>query len=169
MAAQSLHPRLPPLAIALSVGGLIPFVGLGFAAVSVGDEAQARALLIGLIGYGAVILGFLGAVHWGLALAGYGGPMQTGRVARLRLGLGVVPALLGWAALLIGLASPYPSLSLGLLIAGFVGVVVIEARARRDGLVPNGYMGMRWTITICVVAVLAAVALLRLANARLVV
>ncbi len=32
---------------------------------------------------------------------------------------------------------------------------------------PNGYMGMRWTITVCVVAVLTTVVVLRLANAHL--
>ncbi len=159
-AAQRLH----PLAIILSVGGLIPFVALGLGAVAPVSELQAHQILLGLIGYGAVILSFVGAVHWGLALAGYADPIEAGRVMRLRLGLGVMPALVGWAALLVGLASPYATIALGLLIAGFLGVVLVEARARRDRLIPGGYMGVRWTITICVLAVLTAVLVLRLAG-----
>ena len=163
-AAQRLH----PLAIILSVGGLIPFVALGLAAVSPVGEMQAHQILLGLIGYGAVILSFVGAVHWGLALAGYADPIEAGRVMRLRLALGGVPALVGWAALLVGLASAYATIGLGVLIAGFLGVVVVEARARRDRLIPGGYMGMRWTITVCVLAVLAAVLVFRLAGARII-
>ena len=162
MAAQRLH----PLAILLSVGGLIPFVVFGLAAVSPVPEPRAHQALLGLIGYGGVILSFVGAVHWGLAIAGYADPIEAGRVMRLRLSLGVVPALIGWAALLIALASPFATIALGLLIAGFLGVIVVEARARRDRLIPGGYMGMRWTITVCVLAVLAAVLVLRLTGAQ---
>ena len=157
-AAQRLH----PLAILLSVGGLIPFVVFGLAAVSPIDEPPAHQALLGLIGYGGVILSFVGAVHWGLAIAGYADPIEAGRVMRLRLALGVVPALVGWAALLIALATPFSAIALGLLIAGFLGVILVEARARRDRLIPGGYMGMRWTITVCVLAVLATVLVLRL-------
>ena len=66
--------------------GLLPFAGAALAALSVaGWQADA---LIWLRAYGAVILAFLGAVHWGLALAAGESPFN-----RQRLVGGVVPAL----------------------------------------------------------------------------
>ncbi|MGH7188271.1 MAG: DUF3429 domain-containing protein, partial [Acetobacteraceae bacterium] len=116
-----------------------------------------------LVGYGAVILGFLGAVHWGLALApqtpGAGPPHE---VERARLLLGAIPALVGWVALLI------PSLAgLILLIAGFVAVLVVEVAGHRRLLVPPGYMWLRWVLSIAVIAILVTVLVLRLIGARL--
>ncbi len=46
-----------------------------------------------------MILAFLGGVHWGFAL-----PEPSGRADRARLGLGVVPSLVGWVALLLVVA-----------------------------------------------------------------
>ena len=49
-----------------------------------------------LLGYGATIAGFLGAIHWGLV-------MRPGAVQALPALLwGVTPSLLGWVALLLG-------------------------------------------------------------------
>ncbi len=61
---------LAPLASNLGHAGLLPFLvallGVGLApSLEVRDLAQRLA-----IGYGAAILSFVGAVHWGLALAG---------------------------------------------------------------------------------------------------
>ena len=58
---------LPPLAIILGAAGVIPFVLFGFAAVGGAPDPALRATQA-LVGYGAVIMSFLGAVHWGFML-----------------------------------------------------------------------------------------------------
>ena len=144
---------LPLVAILLGLAGLIPFLAGSYAALAYADEPGRRALLA-LAAYGAVILAFLGGVHWGIALqAGVGQPV---RVQRLRFGLSVLPSLVGWFALLL-VFTDLPKTGLVLLIAGFAATTVAEARATRAGLVPAGYMGLRWVLSIVVVVCLVSV------------
>ena len=151
-----MHKPLPPLAVFLGIAGILPFAALGIASVG---ESSGSALIAtrGLVGYGAVILAFLGGVHWGFTLD----EPELARFVRARLTLGVIPSLIGWAAILVGLASE-PALGLAVLIAGFVATVVIEWRGHRLGLVPGGYMLMRWGISVVVIALLTAVLVVRL-------
>ena len=107
--------RLPALAIILSVAGLIPFLLFGIGSVSTNILTSRIAAYI-LVGYGAVILSFIGAVHWGFTLATEHDPAE-----RPRLILGVIPGLLGWAALALTLSTLQAVLGLLLLIAGFMG------------------------------------------------
>ena len=151
---------LPPLAIALGAAGILPFVLLGVGSLG-GNPQSALTSARGLVGYGAVILAFLGGVHWGFALEEQG----DGRALRQRLGLGVVPSLIGWAGIFASVIAD-PALSLAILIAGFIAVVITEWRAHRRGLVPGGYMVMRWVISVIVVALLTTVMVLRLFGAR---
>lgn len=152
---------LPPFAIILGLAGLLPIIGCGLAAVSA-SEPRAGQMLLALIGYGAVTLSFLGGVHWGFALT-----EDPPRAERSRLVLGVLPALVGWLALLVPLVLP-AEVGLAVLIAGFIGAVVIEAQARQRTLVPRGYMMLRWGLSIVVVALLTTVLVLRLLGARIV-
>lgn len=158
--------RYPPLlAILLGLGGLIPFVACSFGALALGGAGASRSLHA-LIAYGATILAFLGAVHWGFALGD--DPNQTSQVLRARLVLGVVPSLVGWVALLatlIGLSN----VGVAVLLAGFIGTTVVETRASRAGLMPAGYMGLRWTLTAGVVLCLSCVLLARLLGVEVVV
>ncbi len=159
-------PRLPPLALLLGLGGLIPFLACGLGSVTAGGAVPADRALLALIEYAAIILSFLGAVHWGLALAtrDHAATAQAGFLRPgsdgVRLALGVLPALLGWAALLVSVAAA-PAIALALLIAGFLATTAVEARGARDGLVPAGYMRLRWLLTLVVVLVLAVVLLSR--------
>lgn len=164
--------RLPPVAYLLGVGGALPFIGCGIAAVSPGTNAAFG--LAGLIGYAAIILSFVGAVHWGFALA----PCQNDGSdfsvidrskpsMRTRLLLGIMPSLIGWCAVLIGLAM-LPDVALVVLIAGFVATVVIEARWSKLGVVPAGYMGLRWGLSLIVIMTLVTVLALRLVGASIV-
>jgi len=52
----------------LGYGGLIPFLSLGIAAQLIHDAQLQSALLRANALYGASIVSFLGAIHWGLAL-----------------------------------------------------------------------------------------------------
>ena len=143
---------LPPLAILLGLAGLIPFAVCGYGAVGgYGDRA-----VLALAAYGAVILAFLGGVHWGFAL-----PEPSRRGEAARLGLGVVPSLIGWVALLLVVAVNAEA-GLGLLVAGFAALTVVESRAAREGLMPSGYMGLRYGLSAGVITILIIVLILRL-------
>ena len=137
-----MHAPLPSLAWPLGLGGLLPFLA-GLVAVSLGQAWAAGALAA----YGAVILSFLGAVHWGLALAA---PDQA---SRARLVGGVLPSLVAWLALLAPLPIGLVVLGLGLLcLAG------VETLAARRDLLPWAYLQLRWVLTIVAGSCLVATA-----------
>lgn len=155
---------LPPFAIALGLAGLLPFLLCSLGALSLSSDGATRSLLA-LVAYGATILAFLGGVHWGFALDG--SDMPSDRVQRLRFGLGVVPSLVGWSALLITFIG-LPTTGLLVLTAGFVGTTAVEAQAARRGLMPSRYMWLRWVLSIVVVVCLLSVCLVRAFGGRVV-
>jgi hypothetical protein len=155
---------LPPFAIVLGAAGLLPFLVCSLGALSLSSDGSTRSLLA-LVAYGATILAFLGGVHWGFALDGSGTPSE--RVQRARFGLGVVPSLIGWAALLITFIG-LPTTGLLVLTAGFVATTVVEAQAARRGLMPQRYMWLRWALSIVVVVCLVSVSLIRAFGGRVV-
>lgn|SRR5690348_3245184 len=146
---------MPLLAILVSAAGLVPFVVCGLGALGADPSWH---MLDALVGYGAVTLAFAGGVHWGFAL----GARQEGEpgVERARLALPVVPALLGWIALLALLVAWW--LALGLLIAAYIGTALLEQQAARRGLTPPRYMLLRWVFTGVALAMLITVLTLRL-------
>ncbi len=147
--------RLPPVAVLLGLGGLIPFVGCGLVALWSRDPVLATRLLQALVAYGAVILSFLGAVHWGFAMAD-----ESRLAATPRLVLGVLPAIFGWIALLV-LQQGQADAALAILALAFGSVLVVEQRASSRGLMPPRYINLRWVLTIVVVATLIAVLMVR--------
>ncbi len=138
---------LPAPARLLGPAGLIPFAGLALASLA-GWEGAVGAL----VAYGATILAFIGAVHWGLALRA---PAAERSADWARLGLGVLPALLAWLALLLP-----ASFGLGLLALGILGTAAVESLGARAGLVPADYLRLRWLLSsgaaICLVAGLSS-------------
>jgi hypothetical protein len=82
-------------AVRLGYGGLIPFVSLA-AAIWLTSSGHQSLAATALLGYGATIVSFLGAIHWGLAMRER--PAQS----NASLIWGVAPSLLGWLALLLG-------------------------------------------------------------------
>ena len=91
-----------------------------------------------LLAYAAVILSFMGAIHWGLAM--HAGEASTAR--RNQLVLSVVPALVGWLALGLPPLIAYPLLGLGFLLLLFG-----EVRAVAFGLAPAWYPQLRGPLT----------------------
>ena len=152
--------RLPLLAIILGLGGLVPFVCMTVAILFFPSDVPVPRLIVALVDYGAAILSFLGAVHWGLALAGdpLGVPGQPAAM-RLRLGLGVLPALVGLARH----PGAAPLIRLLLLLLGFALTMLAEPRAARHGLMPPGYLGLRYLLTAVVLLCLFAALVVRLA------
>ncbi len=155
---------LPPIALLLGAAGLIPFVLGSLGALSLEGDG-ARMALLGLSAYGAVILSFLGGVHWGLGLAA--GVDQSVRAQRSRFGLGVVPSLIGWTGLLVTFVG-LPKTGLLVLVAGFVVTTIAESRASRAGLVPGGYMGLRWVLSVIVVVCLVSVSVVLALGGRVI-
>lgn len=159
-----MNQKLPTLALLLGIGGLIPFVVCSLGALANPPPNDALSLLA-LVAYGAVILAFLGGVHWGFGLDA--APAIGAAVQRARFGLGVVPSLIGWVAVLLAVLS-YGRVALALLAAGFIGTTVAEARASRAGLMPRGYMGLRWVLSAIVVVCLLTVLLVLMLHGRIV-
>ena len=151
--------RLPIVAVVLGVAGLLPFLGCTIGILLFPGEVPVPRLVMALIDYGAVILAFLGGVHWGFALEPAPGLVEPTRPStdRKRLALGVIPSLIGWAALLIPLVSS-PLVAVALLVVGFAVTTMVEQQAQRRGAVPAAYMALRWVLTavvlICLVTVL---------------
>ena len=155
---------LPFIAILLGLAGLLPFLAGSYAALAMADEGG-RMGLLALSAYAAVILSFLGGVHWGLALQA--GPAQTLHAQRTRFALGVVPSLVGWAGLLVVFLG-LPKTGLLVMVAGFVATTIAEARATRLGLVPAAYMGLRWLLSVVVIVCLVSVCLVLALGGRVV-
>lgn len=126
---------LPGLAWLLGLGGLIPFAGLGLGAALGWAE-----LRFPLLAYGATILAFLGAVHWGLALQAVPDERPAERV---RLVLGVLPSLVAWVALLLPVG-----LGLAVLAGAILLTAAMETVAAQARLMPAGYLRLRWVLSI---------------------
>ena len=123
----------------LGLGGLLPFAGCALAFFLAPDAWRGFAEGA-LIAYGAVILGFLGAVHWGLALRA---PVAEAALGPARLVLGIIPALIGWIALLLPDVLALPLLSLAIL-----ATAAAEQWAGSRGLVPHDYLVLRWVLSV---------------------
>lgn len=123
--------------------GAVPFVAMALSGVVSPEFAAAR--LGGdtaFLGYGAVILSFMGGVRWGRALS----LEQPARAAEQMI-LSVAPSLTAWLALLMN--RPW---SLLLLVAGFVLQAAWDMKAARNGLLPRWFGRLRLAISAIVVA-----------------
>ncbi|MGL4440276.1 MAG: DUF3429 domain-containing protein [Bosea sp. (in: a-proteobacteria)] len=82
----------------LGAAGLVPFVALSAALVlgsSLPMFEDTDSVRIALVGYGVVILSFLGGIRWGLAMK----ETEAGNAkAKRDFIIAVIPALLGWFA-----------------------------------------------------------------------
>ena len=102
--------KSPWLPLALGFGGLVPFWALALARVTGLPQAVPPAdIEVALATYAATILSFLGGIRWGTALREGDRQRVTGDYI-----FGVLPQLLGWAAL--ALPDPWRPVVLGLMI-----------------------------------------------------
>lgn len=132
---------LGPGAVVAGWSGVLPFAA-ALICVAFFPDWRSVGLQVALA-WGAVILSFLGAVHWGLALAGH-----------LRWGLGtvlgsVLPALWAAGALLLG-----GTRGIALLVAGF-GAFWLHEHRRLGAQLPSDYLVLRRGLSIAVCASLA--------------
>ncbi len=117
----------------LGLAGLIPFV-LGAALQFLPQPGWRMLASMALLSYGAVIVSFLGGIHWGLA-------MRSGEAAPARLIWGVLPSLLGWLAVLLDRPWGLILLALSLLACWWVDRAVY----RRLGL--GAWLPLRTVLT----------------------
>lgn len=98
------------------------------------------------VGYGAVILSFLGAIHWGLEWAGHGG-----RQGWKRYIIGVIPPAIAWPTLLLPVEHA--------LISQFIAFIILyynDARTASRGWAPQWYGMYRFVLTFVVGASIVA-------------
>src|SRR5690606_6298280 len=117
----------------LGYGGLIPFIVL--APISLLDSHQGFTWSDALFAYGAVILSFVCALHWGFAMALPG--LDDARRVRTML-WSVVPSLMAWPALLL-----VPMEAAVLLVTGFVLHYVQDRRLARPAELPDWSLPLR--------------------------
>ncbi|KZT69859.1 hypothetical protein DAEQUDRAFT_811134 [Daedalea quercina L-15889] len=100
--------------------------------------------------YGAVLLSFLGALHWGFEFAGYGGTKGYPRLV-----LGIAPAVFGWSTL-----GMEPVEALIAQWVGFTSLWWADLRATNAGWTPAWYSQYRFYLSIlvgtCIIGTLAA-------------
>ena len=129
--------RAPRMVAWLGYGGLLPFIAL--MAASFLDTSRSGVWQQGLLNYGAVILAFVGALHWGFAM----GSLPMDDSARgVSFAWSVAPALLAWLALLLD-----PFAGSALLAAGFAAHYVQDRRLARHAALPSWYLPLRLRLT----------------------
>ncbi len=129
----------------LGYGGLLPFVALSV--LTWADPAHGRFWQEGLAAYGAVILSFVGALHWGLAMT------LDGIAVRRRDALfvwSVMPCLLAWLALLL-----HSAVSDWVLVGGFLLHYAQDRRLAAITRLPAWYLPLRLRLSSVAIVCLA--------------
>ena len=142
------------------------------------EKKAAGLVVVYQMNYGILLLSFLGAVHWGLAMSKYSSIdtkeairilhpeksaeetealaktqkiVTTSKQDAIRYFLSVLPFTYSWC--LTGLA---PNYALTGIMFGFSLQYIADAWADRKGLVPSWYMKLRTPLTIGVLACLGS-------------
>ncbi len=141
-----MHPfnatRPPRLAVGLAMAALVPFV-TGALGLWVTPEAWRMWVMDELLAFAAVILAFMGAIHWGLAMRAD----ETSNNAPVQLGLSVIPPLLGWFALSLPIDFAIP-----VFFFAFGTLYFADIWAVKHGLAPTWYPQLRRPISLVVIA-----------------
>lgn len=91
------------------------------------------------LGYGAIIISFLGAVHWGME---YTEKVADPKRTRFRYGLGVLASIIAWPTLFIPM-----DFALTAQFAAFSMLYFADARATVRGWAPSWYGSYRFVLT----------------------
>lgn len=108
------------------------------------DPAATLALLHSCmelqVAYGAVMLSFLGALHWGMEFAEYGG-----RKGYARLTVGTLPVVFAWSTMLLE-----PNMALIAQWIGFTALWAADVQATAAGWTPKWYSQYRFYLTLLI-------------------
>ena len=144
---------LPRIAWLLGYGGLLPFFVL-FLLIKLNPTAFSIDINLAglwLLAYAAVILSFLGAVHWGVALFA-DSSLSVELSNRLYL-YSVMPSILAWLVLLLPLKIALFSM------AGLIVLAYVADRLLLFSLLESQYQRLRLHLTIAVSVLLLATGL----------
>lgn len=136
---SSIEHQIPLSVLLLGWGGVVPFAGLALACALGAPSPFPRPETM-LIGYGAVILSFMGGVHWGLAMQSTA--RQEERADAWHYTFSVVPALIGWAAMAFA-----PPTALILLSIAFLALLVVDVVWASGHVAPGWYGKLRLQLT----------------------
>lgn len=147
---------IPRVAAFLTAAGALPFLW-GVVTLSSEDALALTMQVAGprfvgpyvVLSYGIIILSFMSGVLWGFATKAEGGTAALGYV------LSVVPAL--WGFFMVGGGAEAAAIA---LVAGFLGVLLIDWFFWTNGLAPRWWMALRIPVTAVVCLCLLAVVLL---------
>lgn len=132
-------PALPMNAWMLGWLGVLPFL-MSYIGILMGHEKTGLMLFVG---YGAVILSFLGGIRWAQALAG-----QLSKVDFL---YSVAPSLLAWASLSLGAVWALIGLMVGFACMAYLDTSGRPLRA------PKSFISLRLGLSVAVVSLHFAV------------
>jgi hypothetical protein len=130
--------ELPRAVAWLGYGGLIPFLGL--IPASLLDHQHGMVWNDAIYAYGAIILSFIGALHWGLAMSL---PVLSESQRSALFTWSVVPALIAWPAVLLS-----PPLAAPLLVFGFIAHYGQDRRLAKQVSLPVWYLPLRLRLSI---------------------
>lgn len=130
--------RMPRFVGLFGALGVVPFA-IGGICLPLTEGPIREEVATALIAYGAVILSFLGGIHWGQVVADGSEDMAA------RLALGTVPALIAWFGLLLG-----GSAAIGVLLAAFLVMLVLDLWLTALGAFPLWYGRLRRPLTLAV-------------------
>ena len=135
----------------LGYGGALPFLGGAIAAnqqMAIWGIAPAYLLL----SYGAVILSFLGGLHWGRVITR---PHADNRFVSAWLIWSICPSLLGWVALLLPIEAGAVVLTLC-----FLAALKVDQKLLREQVWPAWMWPLRLHLTVFAVASLTSLIIL---------
>lgn len=136
------------VALGLGWAGVLPFVT---SAVLVWAPSMFETAVHAILYYGAIILSFLGGVHWGIEL-------KSEKTVPVVLGyfLSIVPSLVAFFALFL-----QTFFALLMLAIGFLGLLIYDRQRARQGYAPDWYAKLRLQLTtavlFCLLSALIAV------------
>ncbi|KAF7308873.1 hypothetical protein MKEN_01087500 [Mycena kentingensis (nom. inval.)] len=161
--------EVPKPVLVFGLAGGLPYVGTGAATVYLAHQAGLAATspyahidpgvatniltdaLSVQVTYGAVMLSFLGAMHWGMEFAGHGGFHGWRRLA-----LGAAPVLFAWPTLALE-----PTMALIAQWMGFTGMWWADLKATSAGWTPKWYAQYRFYLSFlagtCILGSLAGI------------
>jgi hypothetical protein len=128
----------PAVVAWLGYGGLIPFVLLALASAL--DTHHRELWQKILLSYGAVILSFVGALHWAFAMVH---PAIKDQTINGLYAWSVMPSLIAWVALLLP-----PTAAVTLLLGGLLAHYRQDLRLARAVSLPDWYLPLRLQLTL---------------------
>lgn len=125
------------IAQTLGYAGLIPFITLSIGSWI--ETPHSYNSVYALIAYAAIILSFMGAIHWGMAMS------KTENKQGKYYITSVIPALAAWLSLLL------PDVfSLIILLTGFTFLISYDLAVEKSQGFPDWYIPMRIKLTFIV-------------------